>query len=127
MPNIIDTKKELSVFKRIKSFAHAGRGLRLFLKTTPNAWIHLAIFILVIFFGFYFLIPAPSWAMLIFASGTVLAAEAFNTAIEIDINLTSPNYHPYARDTKDVAAGAVLISCLMAAVIGILIFGPYIF
>ena len=32
-----------------------------------------------------------------------------NAWLHIDIDLTSPEYHPYARDTKDVAAGAVLI------------------
>lgn len=47
---------------------------------------------------------------LVVAGGFVLVAEAFNTALEIDIDLTSPEYHPYARDTKDVAAGAVLLS-----------------
>ena len=124
---IIDTKKELSIFKRAKSFANAGRGVAMFLKTTPNAWIELGICLAVIALGFYFQITRLEWMMLIFASGIVLAAEAFNTAIEIDINLTSPNYHPYARDTKDVAAGAVLISSIMAAIIGVLIFGHYIF
>jgi len=60
--------------------------------------------------------------MLVLAAGLVLSAEAFNTAIEIDINLTSPEYHPYARDTKDVAAGAVLIASITALIIGLLIF-----
>lgn len=124
---IIDTKKEFSLFKRAKSFANAGRGIKMFLKTTPNAWIELGICLAAVAFGFYFQITRFEWMMLIFASGIVLAAEAFNTAIEIDINLTSPNYHPYARDTKDVAAGAVLISSIMAAIIGVLIFGHYIF
>ena len=63
--------------------------------------------------------------MIIFAAGLVLVAEAFNTAIEIDMNLTSPEHHPYAKDTKDVAAGAVLISSVVAAVVGILIFWKY--
>ena len=77
--------------------------------------------------GWYFRITQVEWVALIFAGGMVLSAEAFNTAIEIDINLTSPEYHPFARDTKDVAAGAVLISALSATVVGILIFVPYIF
>jgi diacylglycerol kinase len=63
--------------------------------------------------------------MLVIASGLVLVSEAFNTAIEIDINLTSPQHHPYARDTKDVAAGAVLLSSITATIIGILVFGQY--
>ena len=30
----------------------------------------------------------------------LIIREIFNTAIEIDIDLTSPEYHPFARDTK---------------------------
>jgi len=42
----------------------------------------------------------------------------------IDMDLTSPEFHPYARDTKDVAAGAVLISSIAAAIVGFIIFIP---
>lgn len=111
--------------KRIKSFTHAGRGIVVFLKTTPNAWIHLIALIVVVCLGLYVHITKLEWVMLIFAGGLVLTAEAFNTAIEIDINLTSPQYHPYAKDTKDVAAGAVLISSIIALLIGILVFWDY--
>lgn len=64
--------------------------------------------------------------LLVLVGGFVLTAEAFNTAIEIDIDLTSPQYHPYARDTKDVAAGAVLISSVTALIVGVFIFGNHI-
>lgn len=122
---IIDTKKEFSLLKRAKSFTYAGRGLVVFIKTTHNAWIHIAAFIIVMLLGFYFNITNIEWMMLIFASGFVFSAEAFNTALEIDIDLTSPEYHPYARDVKDVAAGAVLISAVTAVIIGIFVFGHY--
>lgn len=116
---------QLTLIKRAKSFAHAGRGIWLFIKTTPNAWIHLFIFAVAIGLGWFLHITYIEWILLILAGAFVLAAEAFNTAIEIDMNLTSPEYHPYARDTKDVAAGAVLISAIAAAVVGILIFSHY--
>lgn len=121
----IDTPKEFSLLRRAKSFAHAGRGLALFLRTTHNAWVHLGILVLVIAAGAGLGITRIEWMMLALAAGLVLVAEAINTAIEIDIDLTSPEYHPYARDTKDVAAGAVLLAAVTAAVIGALIFGPY--
>jgi diacylglycerol kinase len=35
-------------------------------------------------------------------------------------------YHPYACDTKDVTAGAVLIASLTTLLVGVCIFGPYI-
>lgn len=54
----------------------------------------------------------------------VLVTESLNTALEIDIDLTSPTYHPYAKDTKDVAAGAVLLAVFGAIIVGLLIFLP---
>lgn len=117
--------ERFSIVKRAKSFTYAGRGLWIFLKTTHNAWVHLCFLALGIGLGIYFQISYVDWMLLIFAAGIVLAAEAFNTAIEIDIDLTSPQYHPYARDTKDVAAGAVLIAAATAALIGLGIFGHY--
>jgi len=125
MKQKLDTPKEFSLIKRSKSFAHAGRGVWLFVKTTHNAWIHGLVLLIVILLGVYFRISHFEWILLVLVSGFVLVAEAFNTAIEIDIDLTSPEYHPYARDTKDVAAGAVLIAAITAAVIGLFIFIPY--
>ena len=117
--------ERFSIVKRAKSFTHAGRGLWVFLRTTHNAWVHLAILALAVVMGLYFRISYIDWMLLTFAAGFVLMAEAFNTAIEIDIDLTSPEFHPYARDTKDVAAAAVLISAITAVIIGISIFGHY--
>ena len=125
MPEILDTEKEFSLVKRAKSFSYAGRGVWVFIKTTHNAWIHLAVFVLAIFLGFYFGISKIEWMLLVLAGGFVIVAEAFNTAIEIDIDLTSPDYHPYAKDTKDVAAGAVLLAALTSLTVGLLIFVPY--
>lgn len=125
MEELFDTKKEFSLEKRVKSFAHAGRGVMVFFRTTPHAWIHTVALIAVVTLGFYFHITALEWVALIFACGSVLVSEAFNTALEIDINLTSPEYHPYARDVKDVAAGAVLVSAITAGFVGIIIFVPY--
>jgi diacylglycerol kinase len=123
----MNPKEQFSLIKRAKSFTHAGRGVYIFIKTTHNAWIHILAFIGAVSMGFYFSITSSEWISLIFAGGFVLVSEAFNTALEIDIDLTSPEYHPYARDTKDVAAGAVLLSACTALVVGALIFIPYIF
>jgi diacylglycerol kinase (ATP) len=122
----IDTKEEFSFLKRAKSFANAGKGVVVFFKTTPNAWIQLFIFVVVLALGYYFHITSTEWMFLILSAGFVFVAEAFNTAIEIDIDLTSPEFHPYARDTKDVAAGAVLIAASTALIIGVAVFGKYI-
>lgn len=120
------TPEQFSLIKRAKSFTYAFRGIAVYLKSTHNAWVHLFLFALEIALGVYFHITSTEWLFVIFTLGFVLAAEAFNTAIEIDIDLTSPDYHPYARDTKDVAAGAVLISSVTALLIALVIFVPYV-
>lgn len=123
----LSEKKRFSIVERAKSFTYAFRGLRLLLKTQHNSWIQISLTIFIIFLGIFFCISQTEWMLLVLSIGAVLTAEAFNTAFEFDIDLTSPTYHPYARDTKDVAAGAVLITSIMATIIGLMIFLPKIF
>lgn len=122
----MEEKKAWREVKYDKKFSHAWRGLGVFWATTKTG--HLAIYILktaiIIALGFYFSLSGLEWIALIFSIGLVIIAEAFNTAIEIDIDLTSPKYHPYARDTKDVAAAAVLLSVFVAIIVGLIVFLP---
>lgn len=117
-------KRRFSIVSRIKSSTNAWRGVGIFIRSTHNAWLHIFFGILAIYLGFLLHISSLEWTAVVFAIGFVILAESINTAIEIDINLTSPDYHPYARDTKDVAAGAVLITAFMACIIGLIIFLP---
>ena len=117
-----EEKKVFSLVKRARSFTHAFRGIRIFLATTHNAWVQIVLAVAIFIFGVYFSISATEWIFLVIVIGALFSAEAFNTAIEIDIDLTSPEYHPYARDTKDVAAGAVLITAPMALAVFFVIF-----
>jgi len=110
-----------------RRFLNAFRGMYIVLKTTRHIFIHLVSALLVVAAGFYFDVAALEWVALVFAIGMVFTAEAFNTAIEIDIDLTSPDFHPYARDTKDAAAAAVLLSAFTALSVGLIIFLPKIF
>ena len=123
----MEDKKKFSLMTRIQSVNHGWRGLGIFLKTTHNAWMQIIIAVLAVYMGFILHISSVEWVLIVFAIGFVMVSEAFNTAIEIDINLTSPEYHPYAKDTKDVAAGAVLLSLMIAGITGLLIFLPKIF
>ncbi len=116
--------KRFSLKARARSFKYALRGIALIFRTQHNAWLHGAVALVVIGLGFWLRISAGEWTVLMLAITSVLAAEAFNTAVEIDIDLTSPDYHPSARDTKDVASGAVLITALGAAVVGLIVFVP---
>ena len=123
----LSEKKRFSIVARFKSMTHAWRGLGIFVRTTHNSWVQIFFGILAVFLGFILKISPTEWLFIIFTIGIIFITEALNTAFEIDIDLTSPNYHPYARDIKDVAAGAVLLSVIMAGIIGLIIFLPKIF
>jgi undecaprenol kinase len=49
-----------------------------------------------------------------------------NTALERTMDILKPRVHPYVRTVKDVMAGAVLITTLGAAAMGLFIFWPFI-
>jgi undecaprenol kinase len=117
-------KNILDEVKNTKRFAHAFRGIYIFVKNTRHLLVYLICSFAVLFLGYYYKISNLEWIALILSIGITFALEAINTAIEIDINLTSPEYHPYARDTKDVAAGAVLLFIFFAIVIAGVIFIP---
>jgi diacylglycerol kinase len=120
----ITEKKRFSLVARAKSFTHAFRGIGVLIKSTHNFWVQIFVAVVVVKMGVLFKISQTEWLFLVFAIGFVMVTEALNTAIEIDIDLTSPSFHPYARDTKDVAAGAVLLSAIVAVVVGLIIFLP---
>lgn len=57
----------------------------------------------------------------------VLFAELMNTAVEVVVDMVSPEYHPLAKIAKDAAAGAVLVAAIGSVVMGYLILSRYIF
>ena len=124
MENKAGNKKKFSIVARLHSTNNALRGIGVFLKNTHNAWVHLFFAVLAIYLGFLLRISGVEWVLILFAIGIVILFEMINTAIEIDIDLTSPTYHPYARDTKDVAAGAVSVAVILAGITGLIIFLP---
>jgi diacylglycerol kinase (ATP) len=115
------------VKQRICSFKFALKGIKFMLLSQHNAWIHLFFTIMVIVFGIWLNLSRGEWATLVFAMGLVWMAETFNTALERLTDLVSPEYNKLAGQAKDLAAGAVLITAIAAAVIGILVFLPKIF
>jgi diacylglycerol kinase len=128
----MDSQKEKKAWQGVghkQRFLNAFRGMRVFWLAANNLFVSASVLAIlaVVLGGFYFKISSIEWVMLVFAIGLVIISEVFNTAIEIDIDLTSPEYHPYARDTKDVAAAAVVLSVLVSFIIGLIIFLPKIF
>lgn len=118
-------KSSLSQF--FASFKYAFNGIAKSFLIESKIRFHSLAAAVVIIAGFILDITYTEWALLVFAIGMVFTAEMINTGIEKIVDLVSPQKHPLAGLIKDLAAGAVLISAITAAIIGLLVFVPKIF
>ncbi|MDX5348111.1 MAG: diacylglycerol kinase family protein [Hymenobacteraceae bacterium] len=113
------------IHKRLSSFGYALKGIVTAFKSEPHMKLHTLSAVIVVVLGFYFTITRTEWVLLILAMGMVISAEIMNTAVEKLTDLVTKEYHPLAGKAKDLAAGAVLVAAIAAAVIGLLVLGPY--
>ncbi|MBW2713247.1 MAG: diacylglycerol kinase family protein [Deltaproteobacteria bacterium] len=111
---------------RGKSFADAGRGIAWILKTQCNAKLHLMATVLVVAAGWLFQVSSLEWVILVLAMSLVWSAEAFNSALERLADAVTEEPHPFVGQAKDAAAGAVLLASTGAAIVGVLLFLPYV-
>lgn len=111
----------------IISFKHAWDGIWYSLATQPNFQVHLIAAFAVVFSAWHFQVTKTEWIMLFFAIALVLVAEMLNTAVESVTDILILEFNKHAKIAKDVAAGMVLLSAVFAAVVGLIIFLPYIF
>lgn len=111
--------------KQIRSFGYAWKGIISCVGKEQNLSFHLIATMLVVGAGFFFGITRMEWIVVVGCIGLVIAAELFNSAIEKLVDLVSPTRHPIAGQVKDIAAGAVLVCAIASAIIGLIVFVPY--
>ena len=116
--------KPFSIKDRLRSFRYAFKGVVSLFAKEHNARIHAVAAVCAVAAGFIFDISNMEWIAVVIAIGMVMAAEAFNTAIEYLADFVSPGHNEYIGKAKDVAAGAVLILAVCAVVIAMVIFIP---
>lgn len=110
--------------KMINSFKNAFNGMIVSFKQERNMKIHISIMFLVILLGIIFKIKMVEWIICIICFALVIGGELFNTAIEITIDIVTPNFNEKAKKAKDISAGAVLVLAIASAIIGFIIFVP---
>jgi len=117
------TRKETEQFIRGRrnSFQYAFSGIKHVLKTQKNAWLHLASTAVVIAVSIWLGISKFEWMAILLVIGLVWMAEFMNTALEVVVDLASPEKHPLAKVGKDVGAASVLIAAILAVIIGVIV------
>lgn len=106
----------------IDSFNYAVDGIIYTLKTQRNMRIHFTLAIFVLILSLFLNFTRLEFLILFITVTFVIASEMINTAIEKAIDMTTEEYHPLAKISKNVAAGAVLVSAINAIVVGYLLF-----
>jgi len=107
------------------SFNYASRGIQYAWKTEQNFRTEIVIAVLVMIMMLVFPLRPIQQVLLGLLIIWVLTLELINTVLERMADIVKPKPHPYIKVTKDLMAGAVLISAAGSAVIGIIIFYPY--
>ncbi|MDO9231300.1 MAG: diacylglycerol kinase [bacterium] len=110
-----------------KSFSHAFRGLRYAIKNEKNFQNELIVAIIAVSFMFYYRVTRLEMIVITTMIMAVLIMEMLNTIIERIIDILKPGVHPYARLIKDLMAASVLLTSILALIIGLAIFIPHIF
>ncbi|MDD1415392.1 diacylglycerol kinase family protein [Dolichospermum sp. ST_con] len=128
LPTLVSKDRELSwqiASNLFVSFKYAWAGITYAFQTQRNFRIHVAVCALAIGLSVFLRLETVEITIIAITSGLVLTLELVNTAIESIVDLTvKQSYHELAKVAKDCAAGAVLVSALVALLVASILILP---
>lgn len=111
-----------------RSLMFALNGLRLAFRSQRNFRKHLVIALLTFIIAYFLKVEPLEFCVIIFANTFVLVVEMLNSVIEFVIDAYYKNkWAKLAKLSKDIAAGAVLLSAISSAMISLIIYGSKIY
>ncbi|MEM7578361.1 MAG: diacylglycerol kinase family protein [Cyanobacteria bacterium P01_A01_bin.80] len=131
LETVVSKQRELSwgvASNLFVSFKYAWAGIAYAFQTQRNFRIHVSVCALAIGLSVFLHLKSVEVAVIAVTSGLVLALELLNTAVESVVDLTvEQKYHELAKIAKDCAAGAVLVSALVALLVASILILPPLF
>jgi len=106
-----------------KSFVFAFSGIQSML-AERNFRIHLVLAFLAVILGLYLGLTFIEWSIIVLTIAVILAAEAFNSAIENICDRITMEHDISIGKIKDISAAAVLLLAMASLFIAALIFIP---
>ena len=110
-----------------RSFLAAFYGIVLTWKNEQSFRIQIGVAFALMALMVVLPLTKPEIIILTFLIMAVLVLELFNSTLERIIDALQPRIHPFAREVKDMMAGAVLLTAVTSIVVAILIFWSYVF
>jgi len=111
----------------IDSVNCAIEGILYTVRTQKHMRYHFLAALVILIAALLLRVSPVEFMLLALAISFVLFAELLNTAIEVVVDMISPEFHPLAKAAKDVAAGAVLVAAFGTMIIGYLVLSKYLF
>ncbi|MBW6492748.1 MAG: diacylglycerol kinase family protein [Lentimicrobium sp.] len=109
------------------SFKVAFKGLFLAVRTERHMQIQVTAVIFVSVAGVCLKLEYYEWLTILSLFAIVISTELINTSIEKLCDFVQPDLNDQIRNIKDISAGAVLWTSIIAAIAGLLILIPKIY
>lgn len=112
--------------KKKSSFQYALAGIVYVYNHEKNFRFQVWFGLFVVALALVFRLTAMEFIAILFLIMLVLILEMLNSAIEKFADILKPRLELHVGVVKDIMAGMVLISSIGAAVVGLIIFYPYV-
>ena len=121
-----EEKQKVFELKKNKTFStalgHALDGVIRAFKTERNLRIDYLIGLTVLITSLFFDFTKTEFACLCLTIGFVIFSEMMNTTVEYIVDLITDKYDDRAKAAKDIAAGGVFISAMVAVIVAYFLF-----
>lgn len=118
--------KKKGIMRFLRTFKFSYDGLKYAYKNEQSMLTHLFLSIITVIVGLILGITLYEWLIITISLTVVLAFELVNTAIEAAVDLITLEINPLAKIAKDCGSAATGITSVIALVIILVIFIPYI-
>lgn len=108
----------------LKSLTYAINGIKYCFKVEKHYKFHIFSFLLIMILSFILKLSRFEFIFVILVSFLVIITEMLNTCIEVVVDMITKEDNVLAMHAKDIGAGAVLVSSILALIVGIIIFIP---
>ena len=100
----------------LKSLTFALNGIKYCFKVEKHYKFHI--------FSFLLKLTTIEFIFILFVSFLVIITEMLNTCVEVIVDMITNEDNVLAMHAKDIGAGAVLVSSILALIVGLIIFIP---
>ena len=119
-------KRNITPKTVIQTVKNSINGIICYAKDGKSIILYLVGLIFEIIMGIVFNINGLEWILIICIMGILLSVELLNTAIEATVDMVTQDYNEYAKIAKDCGSAATGIMSVIATIVNMIIFMPYI-